>query len=287
MDVAVLFGLASALCYGAGDLLWRVAGRGLGVWRSSFYGSIVGVTLLSVWLLLAPALVHAALLATPAAWEAAVGSGIALEGGSLLLTQGLVRGSLAVVAPVTATYAAVATILAVLSGERFTPIVAVGLTLIMAGVCIVAIRPQESVGGPHSGSGVGWASGAALAYGAGVWLQGKFAVPELGAIVPVWVMHTLGVVMLGAVCLARRMKLSLPERGSRAPILAAASLGVGGFVAMTAGFATGEIAIVVVLSSLASAITVLIGRFFGATHVAIHQWLAIVAIVAGLALIHR
>ncbi|HYC10120.1 MAG TPA: DMT family transporter [Steroidobacteraceae bacterium] len=287
MDLAVFFGLASALCYGAGDLLWRVAGRGLGVWRSSFYGAIVGVVLLSVWLLLAPALVHAALRATPGAWQAAVGSGIALEGGSLLLTQGLVSGSLAVVAPVTATYAAVATILAVLSGERFTAIVAVGLTLIMAGVCVVAMRRQESIEGPHSGTGLGWAMGAALAYGGGVWLQGRFAVPELGAIVPVWVMHALGVVMLGTVCLARRTRLSLPERGSRAPILAAASLGVGGFIAMTAGFATGAIAVVVVLSSLASAITVLLGRLFGATHVAIHQWLAIVAIVAGLALIHR
>jgi drug/metabolite transporter (DMT)-like permease len=287
MDLAVFFGLASAVGYGAGDLLWRVAGRDLGVWRSSFFGAIVGVALLSAWLLLAPAHVHAALRATPGAWEAAVGSGIALEGGSLLLTQGLVRGSLAVVAPVTATYAAVATILAVLSGERFTPSVAVGLTLIMAGVCVVAIRRHESLEGPYGGTGLGWASGAALAYGGGAWLQGKFAVPELGAIVPVWVMHSLGVVMLGAVCLARRTKLSLPERGSRVPILAAASLGVGGFVAMTAGFATGEIAVVVVLSSLASAITVLLGRLFGATHVALHQWLAIVAIVAGLALIHR
>ena len=81
MDLAVLFGLASALCYGTGDYLWQVAGRGLGVWRSSFYASVIGVAVLSAWLLLAPGLVRAAFNATPLAWGAALAAAVALETG--------------------------------------------------------------------------------------------------------------------------------------------------------------------------------------------------------------
>jgi drug/metabolite transporter (DMT)-like permease len=285
MDLAVVFGLASAVCYGAGDYLWQVAGRGLGLWRSSFYGSVVGVAVLSAWLLLAPGLVRAALDATPLSWAAALGAAVALETGSVLLMQGLIRGSLAVVAPVTAGYAAVATVLAMLAGERFAGRVAAGLVLIMVGACVVAIPRQRQPEAMHRGSGVGWAVGAALAYGGGVWLQGTYAVPELGAIVPVWVMHATGVALLATLGLFMPVDLSLPGRGARGPIIAASVLGVGGFVALTAGFTTGRLAIVVVLSSLASAITVVLGRLLSDTRVAPYQWLAIAAIVVGLMLL--
>src|SRR5215469_12548667 len=139
MDLAALYGLASALCYGAGDFLWQAAGRAAGLWRSSFYGSLVGLVALSAWLLLRPELTASALTSAPAAVVASIIAAVLLEAASVLLTQGLIRGSLAVVAPVTASYGAVTAILSAASGEHISRDAAAGLALIIAGACVVAI----------------------------------------------------------------------------------------------------------------------------------------------------
>ncbi len=73
--------------------------------------------------------------------------------------------------------------------------------------------------------------------------------------------------------------------GSGAGSLSPRCSGVAGFVALTAGLATGRVAIVVALSSLTSAITVLLGRVVSDMRVAAYQWLAIAAIVTGLILV--
>lgn len=285
MDLAALFGLASALCYGTGDYLWQVAGRAVGLWRSSFYGSLIGLLALTAWLILDPGVTVVAVTSAPRAVLAALAAGVALEAGSVLLTQGLIRGSIAVVAPVTAGYGAVTTTLAVANGARFSRSVSSGLALIIAGACIVGIPGRRAPSDSHTRSGIGWAIAAASFFGGGFWLQGAYAVPQLGPVVPVWMMYASGVVLLGVVGLAARSDLSLPERSMLAPLLLASALAVGGFVTLTAGFSTGQVAIVVVLSSLTSAITVLIARICGAARVALHQWAAITAIVLGLILI--
>jgi drug/metabolite transporter (DMT)-like permease len=51
------------------------------------------------------------------------------------------------------------------------------------------------------------------------------------------------------------------------------------------GQSTGRVAIVVVLSTLASAVTVLLSRLRDRAAVAWHQWLAMSVIIAGLMLI--
>jgi drug/metabolite transporter (DMT)-like permease len=59
---------------------------------------------------------------------------------------------------------------------------------------------------------------------------------------------------------------------------------VAGFLALTAGMATQQVALVVVLSSLTSAVTVFLSRIFKATRLSWYQWLAILLIILGLIL---
>jgi uncharacterized membrane protein len=293
MDLALLFGLASAVAYGTGDYCWQHAGRAVGLWRSSFYGALVGLLALSAWLLAEPVIVRHALAVPRAAWIGCIGSALALTAASILLTQALIRGTLAVVAPVTAGYGAVTAVLSALSGERFTVAATLGLALVIAGACTVAIRPHPhpqpaATAGTQSGgahSGFGWAAAAALAFGAGFWLQGQYAVPALGAVVPVWTMYAAESVVIAAVGMTTCASLAPPERASMAMLLAAAGLGVAGFVALTLGLATGRLAIVVALSSVTSAITVLLGRVLDGARLAVHQWLAVAAVVGGLMLL--
>jgi drug/metabolite transporter (DMT)-like permease len=290
VDWAVFYGLAAALGYGTGDYLAQLAGRAVGLWRSSFYAALLAIAVLSACLVLEPAIVRQALRAPPSAWWAAIGSGVMLLAASVLFTQALIKGSLPVVAPVTASYGAVTTLLSIASGERFSSGTALGLALIILGSCIVAIptrvrEAHETTRSDPPHTGLGWALGAALGYGVGLWLQGRLAVPALGALLPVWITYAVAVVLLGSLGLSTHVSLSLPERPAMRSVFGSGALGMSGFLAMSAGLATGRIAVVVVLSSLTSAITVFVGRTLGDTRLALHQWLAIALIVAGLMLV--
>jgi uncharacterized membrane protein len=57
------------------------------------------------------------------------------------------------------------------------------------------------------------------------------------------------------------------------------------FVALTLGLATGRLGVVVALSSVTSAIPVLLGRMLDGARLAAHQWFAVGAVVAGLVLL--
>jgi drug/metabolite transporter (DMT)-like permease len=285
VDFSVICGLTSALSYGTGDYLSQIAGRAVGVWRTSFYYYLLGFAALSIWLLLQPQVLSRAHSAPPGAWWLSIGSGLTLLAAVILFTQGLIKGTIAIVAPVTASYGAVTTLLSFAAGERFSSHGGFGIALTIAGACLVAV-PASRDTSCKTPSGIAWAIGAAFAYGLGFWMQGQFAVPMLGPVLPIWVVYASGVAVMGILQLAGTVSLALPNRISQLiPGLSAGVLSIIGFLALTLGLGTGRVAVVVVLSSLTSAITVLLARLFGHTQLGWHQWLAIAPIIFGLVLI--
>jgi drug/metabolite transporter (DMT)-like permease len=284
VDLGVVCGLISAAGYGGADYLSQSAGRSVGVWRTSFYYYVLGVTVLSAWVVIQPEVLQRAAGAPSLAWLAAIASGLCLLTAVVLFTQGLIKGAIAVVAPITASYGAVTTLLSAIAGEHFSAWGIVGIVMIIMGACGVAI-PAAGTGLASRPSGVGWAISAALAYGLGFWLQG-IAVPMLGPLPPAWVVYASGLAIMGILQIFRVVDLALPSPASLLlPGLAASLLSIVGFFALTLGLSTGRVAIVVVLSSLTSGITVLLARFINRTRLAWHHWLAIAAILSGLGLI--
>jgi drug/metabolite transporter (DMT)-like permease len=87
-------------------------------------------------------------------------------------------------------------------------------------------------------------------------------------VVPVWTMYVLESIVVAALALSTHASLALPERASMPAVVGASAL-----------------AVVVALSSVTSAITVLLGRVLDGARLAAHQWLAVAAVVAGLVLI--
>jgi drug/metabolite transporter (DMT)-like permease len=286
MNVALLLGLASALCYGLTDYLARIAGRAIGVWRSMFYGDLAAFLVLSAWFARGSA-TAGVLGSHPAAWIASLVAGVVLLAAAALLTRGLTRGTLAVVAPVTASYGAIAAVLSAATGERLSLEAGWGIVFTVCGVCLVSLP----AGGRRAfrehlhASGFGWALGAAVCYAVGFWLQGVFAVPTLGPFIPVWLSYGIAVATIPLLVSVLGARLAPPRRGQWGAVLGAGLFSATAYAALTIGQSTGRVAIVVVLSTLASAVTVLLSRFIERAAIALHQWLAMGVIIAGLMLI--
>ncbi len=285
MNAALLLGLLSALSYGLTDYLAAIAGRAVGIWRCIFYGDLAAFVVLSVWL--AGSCAESCFTPHPAAWIAALGAGLVLFAAAALLTRGLTRGTLAVVAPVTASYGAIAALLSAAAGERLSLKAGVGILVTACGVCLVSIP----VGGRRAlrshlhASGFGWAAGAAGCYAVGFWLQGVFAVPALGPFVPVWLAYGLAIVIIALLVPVLGVRLALLRRREWGLVLGTGLFSAAGNAALTMGQSTGRVAIVVVLSTLASAVTVLLSRLRDRETIAAHQWLGMGVIIAGLVLI--
>jgi drug/metabolite transporter (DMT)-like permease len=286
MNAALLLGLASALGYGITDYLAGIAGRAVGIWRSIFYGDLAAFIVLSAWFA-RPCGEACALAAHRGAWIASLGAGVVLFAAAGLLTRGLTHGKLAVVAPVTASYGALAAILSAATGEQLSLRAGSGILVTACGVCLVSIPAggRRAFRDHLHASGFGWAAGAAACYAVGFWLQGVFAVPSLGPFMPVWLSYGLAVIIIPMLVPVIGVRLALPRRREWVPVLGAGLFSAAGNAALTMGQSTGRVAIVVVLSTLASAVTVLLSRFMDRATIAVHQWLAMAVIIAGLMLI--
>jgi uncharacterized membrane protein len=284
VDPAILYALLSALAYGASDFLSQIAGKYVGAWRATLYYYAIGVVALSVCIGLQPGYLQQVVAIPRSGWLISAGSGVLLLTAVLLFTQGLIKGSIAVVVPVMASYGAVTTLLASLSGEQFTQRTALGIALTIAGAAGSAV-PPAGIRFVAQTSGLPWACGAALAYGTGFWLQGS-AVPIMGPLLPIWTVYVTGLVVMVVLHMARLIDLSPPRSYSlMIPALAAAVLGVVAFMALNAGLSSGRVAVVVVLSSLSTAVTVVLARLLNHARMAWHQWLAIALVLIGLSLV--
>jgi drug/metabolite transporter (DMT)-like permease len=286
MNVALLLGLASALGYGITDYLAGIAGRAVGVWRSIFYSDLAAFIVLSAWSV-RPCGEACAFASHPDAWIASLGAGLVLVAAAALLTRGLTRGRLAVVAPVTASYGAIAALLSAATGEQLSLEAGVGILVTACGVCLISIPAggRRAFRDHLHASGFGWAAGAAVCYAVGFWLQGVFAVPTLGPFIPVWLSYGLAIVTIPMLVPVLGVRLALPRRLEWPAVLGVGLFSAAGNAALTMGQSTGRVAIVVVLSTLASAVTVLLSRLMDRATIAMHQWLAMGVIIAGLILI--
>ena len=283
MKWAAILGLVSAVSYGITDYLARSAGQAAGIWRSLFYGELLVFVVLSAWLFIAVPTIDISWHGHALAWVATVVSGIILLASAAALTRAFMVGSIAVVAPLAASYGAISALLSAATGEHLGTRVLCGIVVTLAGVALVSIPPnalRSSTQGDHS-SGVGWALAGATGYGTGFWLQGAYSVPMLGPIVPVWLSYGIAIVLIAIFYQPVRATLAVPTGAALVPVLAVGAFSAGGYLALTAGLATGSLAVVVVLSSLSSGVTVLLSRFINHAPVARHQWIAIAVLIGG------
>jgi drug/metabolite transporter (DMT)-like permease len=293
--MGILLGLLAALCWGSADFLVRYSTRMIGTYRTLFFMQFIGLFLLSLYLLVTGQLVRLILDNTwqPWAWASLVSLLSML--GSLALYRSFEVGVLTIVSPITSSYAALTVALSLLAGEHIGWLHAVGIGTVLLGVILVAtVFPERS---RHTKAGlvkrrmwmprgVGWAVLAASSYGVAFWLLGFYVTPRLGGVVPPWLnrLETPLVLSLCAPLLGQSLKM--PRWPVWRYLVVIGVLDTAAFVAYSFGLTQGEIAIVSVLSSLYSAVTVLLAWIFIREQLQWSQWLGIGVVFIGITLVN-
>lgn len=252
--MAVFLGLIVAVSYGAGDFFGGLAAKRTPTTSVVVWAQLVGLVVLGALMAVAPsgeATTHD--LAIGAAAGACGGIGV------FLLFRGLATGRMSVVAPITAVGAAVLPVVwGLASGERPGGLVLVGVVVALTAVVLVASADHGDDGHVDApGSGVGWAVGAGVAFGA---LFILFA--QASADAGWWPLLTArlaaaSVVALGAVA-ARQAIVPTPE--SVRLVIACGVLDITANATYLLAVRRGLLALVAVLSSLYPVVTVLLAR---------------------------
>jgi drug/metabolite transporter (DMT)-like permease len=295
--MGILLGLLTALSWGSSDFLARFASRRIGSLRTTLYMQLTGLVLLTIFLRWIGGWGHLFDGSgwQPWAWGAFAGALNAIS--TLSLYRSFEVGKLSVVAPLSASYPALTVGISVFTGEHLTAIRAAGIVLILIGVIVVVRGEAESESvAPTSqpapkkkpASGIGAAMMSAVGFGVLFWLLGNRVVPRVGFASTVWMIRLTSSALTALVLLAMKQPISLPrEKSVSIWLLGMGVLDTGAFVLNNLGMQLEQVSVVSVLASLYGAVTVLLSTVVLREKMSRWQWLGIVAIFAGIALVSR
>ena len=281
--MGIIYGLLSALTWGAADFLARLSSQRVGARRTLFWMQLIGLGLTGALLVLPAARPHSL---SPRVMLLACAIGVLNVTGGLLLYRALEIGTVSLVSPVSSTFAAIAAALSIAAGERPTTLQLSGLVLAFLGVIGSAIPPRGDAASSHqpaSRRGLGLAAFAALSWGFAFFAL-RFVVGDLGSLFPVVVSRAVSVLLLLAASAALRAPLT-PPRGALHFVAGVAVLDSAAFVLYNLGIAGDLTAVVSILSSLYSAVTVLLALVFLNERLSKLQWSAVAVILVGVGLV--
>ena len=188
-------------------------------------------------------------------------SGLAGIAGLTAFYRGLAVGAMAVVAPISATAAAIPVVVGVATGDRPSAIQAVGLVLALVGV-VLASREEPGGGGFQAPTRVATGAGLALvaAAGFGCFFLAMDKASDGDVFWAILVNRVTGVTLLAAAALALRPRLGVGVDGGRA-LLAVGVLDISANTLYALASTEGLVSIVAVLSSLYPVTVIVLARF--------------------------
>ena len=278
----VALALLSAACYGAADFLGGLMSRRASTLAIVLISQAAGLLILAVVLPILPA-------STPDRFDIAWGAAAGLAGGTgvALLYRALAIGVMAVVAPTTAVCAvALPVLVAIALGERPSSMTLAGIALAVVAIVLVS-RPAESPQASANRAAAGWLPlGLSLLSGVAIGLF-YIALARTGEQAGVWPLigaRAASVTLFGCLAAVSAPSLRLP-----APVLLVVVS--GGVLDMLANLLylvaarSGPLAVVVTLSSLYPASTVLLARVVLHEALSRGQWAGILSALVAVGLI--
>lgn len=276
--MAILYGLIAALGWGAGDFVISGVTRRLGPVQTMFYIQLAGIVTIGL-VLLARGDIPAN---NPQAWGLAVLINIFNLAGTLLLYRALSIGTIAIVSPISASFAVITALLAIMSGEHLGGVTMAGTALVIGGVIVVSRAPGASAG--TALRGVPEAIGTALCFGIFFWAIDGIT-PILGIAWPVMIGRVMGVIAALLLLLGRGNRPVILPGQLWPAILTATTLDTLAFLSFNTGIATAFVSVVTALASIFSAVTVLLAWLILRERLALSQWTGVAAVLIGVLLV--
>ncbi|KAA6173156.1 EamA family transporter [Pseudomonas veronii] len=279
-------GLLAALLWGGTDFLVGLNARAVGVKRAVYFGQALGFLIMTLLLVIFPALLLKALNASLSTWLLGIAAALFTVSGALALSKAFALGKAAIVAPLVTSYGVVTTMLSWASGEHISLIQLSCIVLCVIGVILSSIHKDNGV--PHSTSNrsIAYAMLAAMLYGTSFWLQGRYTLPTLGAITMLWLGYLVGLCVLVVMVLKIKDGLKIPPLKNCAALTGASVMNLGGFSAFSWGAMAGSVSVVTVISTLSGGIAAILGFVFFKERLSAVQVLGVVLVLVGAVVLH-
>lgn len=315
----ITFGLVAALCWGVADFCARGSSRSGGTFLTLFYVEIIAT--LGMLLVNLPLGLISFAHATPGMMALAVVINLAILGGAALLYRAFAIGTLSIVSPVAASFAALTALLSLLTGERAHALQLLGIALTVAGVTLASTVPSSAASAgateAHEAKAATTARGrrglapglvealsAMVVFGVCYWAL-RYPVAALGGVTVVFISKVADMIVMLLIALVGLALFRLRVRGKsdttensapwyviRRPapsfwlwVVGVALLDTAANIAYNLGITISLTAVVSVISSLFSAVTVLLAWVFLRERLARWQWAGVAAILVGIALV--
>ena len=260
--LSILYGIASALSWGAGDFAGGLSSRKVGAYRAVFYADFFGLFVLIGALFIYPE----ALPVARVLWASAIG-GVLGSVGLLVLYYSLIKGQMSIAAPVSALFAAILPVIvgSITEGLPSLPQL-IGFALALAAVWLI------SQGSGTEGFHVSHVSDLRLPILAGVGFGCYFIFMHnatqnsTATLWPMLVSRVAGTLLLLAFVVVRRESLRVPHDAWNV-VLINATLDLSGNFFYILASKAGRLDIAAVLSSLYPGATVILAWLLLKEHI--------------------
>jgi drug/metabolite transporter (DMT)-like permease len=277
--MSVLYGLSAAAFFGTADFFATKSARRVGVIRTLLAVQIFGLVAMIAVVLIKGELPKGSV----SAWLEMALISVVSFGGVLLLYRAFAIGTLSLVSPIASGFAVVTAGLALAAGERPPGLAVTGALLLMAGVIVVT---RSGDAGAASIAGVPEAIGATVGFGIYFWALGELT-PELGVYWPVIVTRFVELILAVAL-IWMRPPSPIPNselRNALPLFLAAAGLDTAALIAFNLGVDSAYTTTTTALTSLYSAVTVLLAWAILRERLVRMQWAGVGVVMAGVLLV--
>lgn len=283
MDMSLVFGVGAAFCWGSSDFVAKLAVAKIGYLRTTLFMQLVGIAFM--FLITGNDVFR--LLSFPTEAYLTVGLGAVNAIATVALFKSFEVGQLSIMSPIASSYPALASVLALLLlNERVTQLRLLGIICIFAGILFVSFqRNSIPLRKPKRiASGIGYALTAFVFMGL-LYFALKLVVFDLGGLLPVLVIRLVTVSIVGTVLLCSRTRSASRPTSFFHLVVFVGVVDSLANVAYNIGISLGTVAVVSFVSSLFSAITILLACAILKERLLRHQIIGIASIMLGIAII--
>ena len=283
MDMSLFFGIAAALCWGSSDFVAKLAIAKIGYLRATLFMQLVGIS----FMLLITGTDVGLLLSFPKEAYLAVALGAVNAIATVALFKSFEVGQLSIMSPIASSYPALASILALLFlNEHVTRMRFLGIMCIFAGIVLVSFQRKSTFRAEPKriAAGAGYAL-TAFGFMGFLYFALKLVVIDLGGFLPVLVIRLVTASIVGTVLL---FSGSRSVSGPTSVLYLVAFVGIVDSLANVAyniGISVGTVTVVSFVSSLFSAVTILLACALLKERLLRHQIIGIMSIMSGIAVI--